>query len=227
MTQHWLMKAEPNSRIVKADLQPKFSVEDFETVGTTSWEGVRNHEAKNIMKSMRVGDKVLFYHSSCKTPGIAGFAEVTREAYPDYTAWDPEHPYYDPKSEESNPKWFMVDVKFVSRVTHFVPYPLLRKIAANGAPPAGLEYIGEKEVSAIKDMELVRRGRLSVQRVQPEAWEVIKQMAEKGGWADETKRNGRSKRGRDETGDIGERGNQDGTDTDTRRRSKRRKGVKS
>jgi hypothetical protein len=76
-------------------------------------------------------------------------------------------------------------------------------------------------------MELVRRGRLSVQRVQPEAWEVIKQMAEKGGWADETKRNGRSKRSRDETGDIGERGNQDGTDTDTRRRSKRRKGVKS
>jgi len=123
----------------------------------------------------------------------------------------------------------MVDVKFVSRVTHFVPYPLLRKIAANGAPPAGLEYIGEKGVSSIKDMELVRRGRLSVQRVRPEAWEVIKQMAEKGGWTDETNGNGRAKRGRDESGNIGERGNEDGTctDTDTRRRSTRRKGVKS
>ena len=79
------------------------------------------------------------------------------------------------------------------------------------------------------DMDLVRRGRLSVQRVQPEAWEVIKQMAEKGGWTDETTGNGRAKRGRDNTGNIGERGDEDGTgpDTDTRRRSKRRTGVES
>ncbi|KAF8272491.1 EVE domain-containing protein [Lactarius quietus] len=216
MTQHWLMKAEPNSRIVKGK-DVKFSVEDFEAAGTTSWDGVRNPEARNIMKSMRVGDKVLFYHSSCKTPGIAAFAEVTREAYPDYTAWDPVHPYYDP----GNPKWFMVDVKFVSRVAHF--------IAANGAPPAGLEYIGENGVSAVKDMDLVHRGRLSVQRVRPEAWEVIKQMAEKGGWTEETKGNGGAKRGRDDTNGIGKRGNEEGTDTDTdtRRRSKRRTGTKS
>jgi len=66
----------------------KFSVDDFEAVGTTPWEGVRNPEARNLMKEMRVGDKVLFYHSSCNIPGIAGFAEVTKEAYPDYTAWD-------------------------------------------------------------------------------------------------------------------------------------------
>ncbi|KAI9466952.1 DUF55-domain-containing protein [Lactarius psammicola] len=222
MNQYWLMKAEPNSRIVKCK-DVKFSLEDFEAVGTTSWEGVRNPEARNLMKSMRVGDKVLFYHSSCKTPGIAGFAEVTREAYPDYTAWDPEHPYYDPKSEERNPKWYMVDVKYVSRAAHFVPYPFLRKIAASDVttPPAGLEYIGEKGVSAIKEMALVHRGRLSVQRVQPEAWEVIELMAEKGGWTEETKGNGRVKKGREETNINGKRGNEEGTgtDTDTRRRS--------
>ncbi|KAH9062764.1 PUA-like domain-containing protein [Lactarius vividus] len=230
MNQHWLMKAEPNSRIVKGK-DVRFSVEDFEAVGTTPWEGVRNPEARNIMKNMRVGDKVLFYHSSCKTPGIAGFAEVTREAYPDYTAWDPEHPYYDPKSEENNPKWFMVDVKFVSRAAHFVPYPLLRKIAASGTttPPAGLEYIGEKEVSAIREMDLVHRGRLSVQRVQPEAWKVIEGMAEKGGWTEETEGGGRTKKNREEASINGKRKNEESTDpdTDTRRRSKRRTCVKS
>jgi len=125
----------------------------------------------------------------------------------------------------------MVDVKFVSRAAHFVPYPFLRKISASSTttPPAGLEYIGEKGVSAIKGMDLVRRGRLSVQRVQPEAWEVIEQMAEKGGWTEETKGNGRAKKGREETSIIGKRTNEEGTgtDTDTRRRSKRRTCVKS
>jgi len=124
----------------------------------------------------------------------------------------------------------MVDVKFVSRAAHFVPYPLLRKISANSTttPPAGLEYIGEKGVSAIKGMDLVRRGRLSVQRVQPEAWEVIEQMTEKGGWTEETKGNGRAKKGRGEASIIGKRTNEGtDTDTDTRRRSKRRTSVKS
>lgn len=76
------MKAEPNSRIVK-EKDVKFSVDDFDSVKTTPWEGVRNAEARNLMKEMKVGDKVLFYHSNCKTPGIAGFAEVSKEAYPD------------------------------------------------------------------------------------------------------------------------------------------------
>ncbi|KAH9999812.1 PUA-like domain-containing protein [Russula vinacea] len=186
MTSCWLMKAEPNSRIVKGR-DVKFSVDDFEAAGTTPWEGVRNPEARNLMKEMQVGDKVLFYHSSCNIPaGIAGFAEVTKEAYPDYTAWDPKHPYYDPKSDETNPKWFMVDVKFISRAAHFVPYPLLREIAAGRVTQsAGIEYIGEEGLSAIKDMDLVHRGRLSVQRVEPGAWDVVEQLAEKGGWSEE------------------------------------------
>ncbi|KAF8272493.1 hypothetical protein EI94DRAFT_298487 [Lactarius quietus] len=83
-----------------------------------------------------------------------------------------------PTARLDNPKWIVVDV-FVSRVAHFVPYPLLRKVAANGAPPAGLECIGENGVSAVKDMDIFHRGRLSVQRVRPEAWDVIKQMADK------------------------------------------------
>ncbi|KAI0797192.1 PUA-like domain-containing protein [Abortiporus biennis] len=76
-TKYWLMKAEPDSRIVKGK-DVKFSVDDFESIKTTPWEGVRNYEARNLMKEMQVGDKVLFYHSNCKNPGIAGFAEVGR-----------------------------------------------------------------------------------------------------------------------------------------------------
>jgi len=180
---YWLMKAEPDSRVVKGK-DVKFSVDDFESVKTTPWEGVRNAEARNIMKEMKVGDKVLFYHSNCKTPGIAGFAEVSKEAYPDYTAWDSSHPYYDAKTDKANPKWYMVDVTFVSRTAHFVPLALLRRIAAvpTNAPPSDVEYIGEDGVKAIKQMALVTRGRLSVQRVDEKTWGVIETLAEKGGW---------------------------------------------
>jgi predicted RNA-binding protein with PUA-like domain len=83
---YWLMKAEPDSRIVKGK-DVKFSVDDFEAARTTSWEGVRNFEARNLMKEMSIGDKILFYHSNCKNPGIAGFAEVSKEAYPDCMSW--------------------------------------------------------------------------------------------------------------------------------------------
>jgi protein phosphatase-4 regulatory subunit 3 len=108
------------------------------------------------------------------------------------------------KSDETNPKWFMVDVKFISRATYFVPYPLLREIAAGRVTQsAGIEYIGEEGISAIKgnsmcpnkleagcsychtDMDLVHRGRLSVQRAEPGAWDVVEEMAEKGGWSEE------------------------------------------
>ncbi|KAI9507010.1 DUF625-domain-containing protein [Russula earlei] len=178
---YWLMKAEPNSRIVKGK-DVKFSVDDFEAAGTTAWEGVRNPEARNLMKEMNVGDKVLFYHSSCNIPGIAGFAEVTKEAYPDC---EKSLHSIAVKCDETNPKWFMVDVKFISRAAHFVPYALLREIAAGRVTQsAGIEYIGEEGIGAIKDMDLVHRGRLSVQRVRPEAWDVIGQLAEKGGWSE-------------------------------------------
>ncbi|KAH9948744.1 DUF55-domain-containing protein [Amylocystis lapponica] len=191
---YWLMKAEPDSRIVKGK-EVKFSVEDFEAVKTTPWEGVRNAEARNLMKEMKVGDKVLFYHSNCKIPGIAGFAEVSKEAYPDYTAWDSTHPYYDPKTDEKNPKWYMVDVTFVARTTHFVPLALLRFIAAapTSAPPTEVAYIGEAGAQAIQQMALVTRGRLSVQRVEEQTWGAIELLAQTGGWGDVTKPKGKRK----------------------------------
>ncbi|KAI0035668.1 component of IIS longevity pathway SMK-1-domain-containing protein [Vararia minispora EC-137] len=208
---YWLMKAEPDSRVVKGK-DVKFSVSDFEAAGTTPWEGVRNHQAKNYMKSMQMGDKVgpakaitlaslelfgaiidraslsqvIFYHSNCKQPGVAGFAHVVKEAYPDYTAWDPAHPYYDPKTVEEKPTWFMVDVAFDARATHFVPLAVLRKIAAGGAEPTNnIAYIGPEGVVAVKGMELVTRGRLSVQKVEEGAYETIVKMAEMGGWDEE------------------------------------------
>ncbi|KAJ2486131.1 hypothetical protein IWW37_005712, partial [Coemansia sp. RSA 2050] len=104
------MKAEPELRIVKGK-DVKFSIDDLYAMkdSTSPWDGVRNFEARNIMRNlMKVGDKVLFYHSNCKTPGVAGTAIVVREGYPDYTAFDTKHPYYDAKSTDPNsPKWFM------------------------------------------------------------------------------------------------------------------------
>ncbi|KAF8958522.1 PUA-like domain-containing protein [Flammula alnicola] len=182
-TRYWLLKAEPDSRIVKGK-DVKFSVEDFECVGTSPWEGVRNYEARNLMKEMKKGEMALFYHSNCKIPGIAAFAEVSKAAYPDYTAWDASHPYYDPKSKSEDPRWFMVDLTFKSRAPNFVPLVLLRTIASLSPShiPSEIAYLGEDGVNAIKGMDLVARGRLSVQRVEEVAWKAIGQLAEKGGW---------------------------------------------
>ncbi|PPQ94808.1 hypothetical protein CVT25_007445 [Psilocybe cyanescens] len=196
---YWLLKAEPDTRIVKGK-DVKFSVDDFEHVKTSPWEGVRNYEARNLMKEMKEGDKALFYHSNCKVPGIAAFAQVSKEAYPDFTAWDSSHPYYDPKSDPKEPKWFMVDLTFTSRAPHFVPLALLRKISDLAPSPQGIPdeiaYIGEAGVASIKtvdervrrvdliDMDLVTRGRLSVQRVDEGAWKAINELAKNGGWED-------------------------------------------
>ncbi|KAH7916802.1 PUA-like domain-containing protein [Hygrophoropsis aurantiaca] len=184
---YWLMKAEPDTRIVKGK-DVKFSVDDFESIRTTPWEGVRNFEARNLMKEMVVGDKVLFYHSNCKNPGIAGFAKVAKEAYPDYTAWDSSHPYFDPKTKQDDPKWFMIDATFIARAKYFVPLALLRHIAdsSNVEPPDEIGYIGVDGVQSIKAMPLVARGRLSVQRVDEDSWNVIQTLAEMGGWDDLT-----------------------------------------
>ncbi|ETW83793.1 hypothetical protein HETIRDRAFT_242824, partial [Heterobasidion irregulare TC 32-1] len=180
----WLMKAEPDSRIVKGK-DVKFSVDDFEAAGTTPWEGVRNYEARNLMRAMRVGDQILFYHSNCKAPGESSL--VAREAYPDHSAWDPYHPYFDPKTEQASPKWFMIDARFVARARHFVPLALLRRIAAGDAAGlagggAAYAYIGAAGVAAVKGMALVTRGRLSVQRVEEREWDVVRALAERGGW---------------------------------------------
>ncbi|KAF8076807.1 DUF55-domain-containing protein [Lyophyllum atratum] len=190
---YWLLKAEPDPRVVKGK-DVKFSVDDFESVKTSPWEGVRNYEARNLMKEMQVGEKALFYHSNCKTPGIAAFAEVSKEAYPDYTAWDASHPYYDAKTKREEPRWFMVDLTFSSRATHFVPLALLRLISENTTVPSEIEYIGESGFKALQTMDLVKKGRLSVQRVDEKAWAAIVALAEKGGWEEMDLKSGKGKK---------------------------------
>jgi len=180
----WLMKAEPDSRVVKGK-DVAFSAEIFEEMGTSPWDGVRNAVAKNYMKvSMKVGDTVLFYHSNCKVPGIAAIAEVCREGYPDYTAWDSGHPYFDPKSDEKSPKWYMVDVKFLSKLPHFVPLKLLQSITTltyESLP----SYLTPDHRAAIKAMPLLAKGqRLSVQPVSETAFEAVSLLGENGGWQD-------------------------------------------
>lgn len=149
---HWLLKSEPET----------YSIHDLERDQVTSWEGVRNYQARNFLREMKVGDKVLFYHSSSTPPGVAGLAEVVREAYPDSFAWDRKSPYYDPRSTEEKPVWFMVDVGFVERFPELLPLPELR------------------DDPALEGMELLRKGsRLSVQPVSKEHFDHIVKLARK------------------------------------------------
>ena len=147
--QYWLMKSEPDV----------YSIEDLERDGSTCWEGVRNYKARNNMRDMKVGDEVLYYHSNAKPPGVAGVARVCREAYPDHFALDRKSKYFDAKSDPDDPRWFMVDVEFVSKADE----------------PVGLPEI--KADPTLADMELVRYGRLSVQSVKKTEYEKIKKMA--------------------------------------------------
>lgn len=118
MVNHWLMKSEPNV----------YSIDDLASDGTTCWDSIRNYQARNIMRDdMKVGDKVLFYHSNAKPPGVAGLASVCKEAYPDHTAFDPDWKYYDPKSDPENPTWMMVDVAFEKKFDNEVGLPELRE----------------------------------------------------------------------------------------------------
>ncbi|KAJ3056239.1 hypothetical protein HDU99_007440, partial [Rhizoclosmatium hyalinum] len=105
------------------------------------------------------GDLCFFYHSNCKVPGIAGLMKVVKEAYPDFTAWDPEHPYYDAKSDKEAPKWFMVDVEYVGEFDRLIPLKELQGY------------------SELKEMHLVKRGRLSIQPVTSDEFEFIRSLA--------------------------------------------------
>lgn len=148
---HWLMKSEPND----------YSIDDLERDGTTHWDGVRNYQARNLMRDqMSVGDAVLFYHSQLRPPGVVGLAEVVRDAYPDHTAWDPDSKYFDPKSSPEDPRWFMVDIAFVRKFDRMVTIDEMR------------------ERPELEDMVLLKRSRLSVQPVTPQEFEVIVAMAE-------------------------------------------------
>jgi predicted RNA-binding protein with PUA-like domain len=140
MTRYWLMKTEPDV----------FSWDDLERKKIASWDGVRNYQARNFMRDeFKVGDLVLFYHSSCPEPGVAGIAEVVREAYPDPTALDPESEYFDEASRKAGAsRWVMVDVSPVNRL------PKLASLAAIRAN------------AKLKSMALLQRGqRLSIQPV--------------------------------------------------------------
>jgi predicted RNA-binding protein with PUA-like domain len=103
----WLMKSEPDA----------YSIDELEKDGREMWDGIRNYQARNMMRDdMCVGDDVLFYHSNCKEPAIVGLARVASEAYPDPTQFDPDEKYYDPKSEVENPRWILVDVEFIRKL---------------------------------------------------------------------------------------------------------------
>jgi predicted RNA-binding protein with PUA-like domain len=142
------MKSEPD----------EFSIDDLARAPkkTTPWFGVRNYQARNYMRdAMRVGDGVLFYHSSCEVPGIAGLARVSSAPHPDETQFDPQSPYFDPKATRGNPRWVLVDVEFV-RKTRLLPLEELR---------------GRPELA---DMAVLRRGnRLSITPVTAAQWAAI------------------------------------------------------
>lgn len=108
---YWLMKTEPDA----------FSIDDLARVGTEPWTGVRNYQARNYMRDgMQPGDGVLFYHSSCAEPGVAGLAEVAGDAYPDPTQFDRKSPYFDPLSRREQPRWMLVDVRFRRRLARTI-----------------------------------------------------------------------------------------------------------
>ncbi|MEK9721592.1 MAG: EVE domain-containing protein [Quisquiliibacterium sp.] len=145
---HWLMKSEPDECSVDDVLKMPAQ--------TVAWFGVRNYQARNFMRdSMRIGDLVLFYHSSCPQPGIAGIARVSSAPYPDPTQFDSHSPYYDPKSSRENPRWTLVDVQ-VTKKTRLVGLGELR------------------EHPELAQMVILRRGnRLSITPVTPSEWSFI------------------------------------------------------
>lgn len=144
---HWLMKSEPDT----------FSIDDLARKRKEAWDGVRNYQARNHMRDgMRPGDAVFFYHSSCAVPGIAGVAEVASAAYPDPTQFDPRSKYFDPASSRDNPRWMLVDVKFVRKLKRVITLDELKTHRALAAMP------------------LLQRGtRLSVQPVTKAQWDFI------------------------------------------------------
>ncbi|MBC7379857.1 MAG: EVE domain-containing protein [Burkholderiaceae bacterium] len=150
MPHYWLMKSEPEECSIDDNLAaPK---------ATMPWVGVRNYQARNFMRDgMKLGDGVLFYHSSCAEPGIVGVASVASEAYPDPTQFDSKSPYYDPKSKREEPRWLLVDVQ-AERKTRVLGLPEMR------------------EIPALADMVVLRKGnRLSITPVEAAHWKLITQ----------------------------------------------------
>ncbi|HEX4405846.1 MAG TPA: EVE domain-containing protein [Polyangia bacterium] len=151
---YWLMKSEPSV----------FSIDDLARAPkqTTSWDGVRNYQARNLLREAAVGDGVIFYHSSADPPAAAGTATIARAAYPDASQFDAKSDHYDPGSKKDEPRWFVVDVKLDKKFARAVPLAELRAMPA------------------LEGMVLLRKGsRLSVQPVTPAEWKVICKLGEK------------------------------------------------
>ncbi|KPK61525.1 MAG: hypothetical protein AMJ59_00410 [Gammaproteobacteria bacterium SG8_31] len=148
---YWLFKSEPG----------EFSIDDLarRPRNTEHWDGVRNYQARNFMRDeMRKGDLAFFYHSSCAEPAIVGIVKITKDAYPDHTAFDPDDKHFDPKSDPDNPRWVMVDVR------------LIEKFDA----PITLGTLKRYKNSGLKDFRLLARGnRLSVFPVAGKHWNFI------------------------------------------------------
>jgi predicted RNA-binding protein with PUA-like domain len=145
---YWLMKSEPGD----------VSIDDLAKMPnqTVAWYGVRNYQARNFMRNqMSIGDGVLFYHSNCKVPGVAGIAKVSAPAYPDATQFKPKNKYFDPKATQEQPRWFNVDVQLVQKI-ELIPLDELRKYPE------------------LADMRTLQRGnRLSITPLDPSEWSFI------------------------------------------------------
>lgn len=146
---YWIFKSEPDT----------FSIDDLKNRDRQiePWNGVRNYQARNFIRdNTKIGDKILFHHSSCKTPGIAGIAEIVSAPYPDHTAFDTSSPYFDAKSKKENPAWYMVDVKFVKKFNDVISLNDL------------------KNHERLQDLILLRKGnRLSIMPITKEEFEYI------------------------------------------------------
>lgn len=147
---YYLMKSEPDC----------YSIDDLKKDKVTKWSGVRNYQARNFMMQMKKGDEILFYHSSAKEIGIAGIGKISKEAYPDHTAWDPKDEHYEPKIKTGDPRWQMVDVKFVKKFSKIITLKEL------------------KENKNLQNMLVLKKGsRLSVTPVTQKEFESILKLA--------------------------------------------------
>jgi len=145
--QYWLMKSEPS----------EYSIDHLKRDKVEHWDGVRNYQARNMMRDqMKIGDLAFLYHSNCDEIGIVGVMTIHKESYPDHTAFDPKDKHYDPKSDPDKPRWFMVDVKYKRKMKRVISLRELR------------------ETKGLEDMALVRKGnRLSVMPVSEDEWNLI------------------------------------------------------
>ena len=149
---YWLMKSEPNA----------YSIDDLKSEGKTGWDGIRNYQARNLMRDqMQVGDKVLFYHSNAKPPGVVGLAQVSDIGLVDPSQFDPESKYFDPKSSSDNPRWLMVELAYLETFSQFISLPDLR------------------ESADLEGMMVLKKGaRLSIQPVSQAHFQQICQMGQ-------------------------------------------------